>query len=219
MATSDSPMTGIYMQQVGPGRNATMGVDDGGTLDITSGKIQLPGSLGLGYMSLGRELFGARETASNEKLTSGTSAPTYFWGGLLLPDTTPSLDLLSTAIPIMRLQWVSGNVDSLALPPVALPQDMATAGGMTIGLYGETIGSASAQDATDALTVNAIFDLGTDVGTTAPAFTSTPGWKSISISSANITTGTLNLRIFPQTHAAQAITLYNMRATYTKRTS
>lgn len=221
MATSDSPQTGIYTQQIGPGRSATMVFDDGGTLDLTSGKVILPGALGIGYLQLGPHLFAAREMASAEKLTSGTTAPSYFFGGILLTDTTPALIALSTADPIACLQWASANVDSILLPPIALPNDMSTAGGFTIELYGETVGTGSASDAADAFTINTHWGVGgsTAGGTTHPNFSSTPSWQGITIASGTVTTNSLSIILTPLAHAARPINVYNMRASYTRKSS
>lgn len=193
----------------------------GSSFDFTSARVSLPGSLGQGFVDLTRHLFAAREVASNEEITSGTTAPTYFFGGLLLPDTTPSLDVLSTDDPIMRLQWVSANVDGIMLPPVALPGDVATAGGITVELYGETVGSATAADAAQTIDIRARIGLGdTEMGATHPNFTSTPAWQGITIASGDVVaSGHLNLLLVPSAHAGRAINVYGARMSYNKKTS
>lgn len=221
MATSDSPNVGIYTQQVGPGRSATMVFDDGGTLDLTSGKVILPGALGIGYINLGANLFGARNAASAEKITSGSSAPTAFWGGLLMPDGNPALNLLSTADPIYMIQWASAQVAAIAMLPFSIPNDFSTAGGLTIELYGETVGTASASDAVDAVTINPHFGVGgaTTFGSTHPNFSSTPSWQGITIASGTVTTNDVSVILTPSAHALRAINLYGARASYNKKSS
>lgn len=221
MATSNSPQTGIYKKQIGPGRDTTMVIDEGGNLDITSGSITLPGSLSIGYISLGAALFGARNMASGETLASGTTAPTAFFGGLLMPDGEPSLGFNSTADHVWRMQWTSANVAAIATLPVALPNDMSTAGGFTIELFGESIGTGTASDAIAAVTILPRFGIGaaSGAGSTHPNFTSTPSWQGITVASGTVTTDNLSIQLTPQAHAGRAIRLYDMRASYTKKTS
>ena len=224
MANS-SAQQGIYTEQHS-GKQTTMHVDTSsvldvrGTLNVASGTLTLPGTLAKGYINLGPLIFSAHEMASAEKLTSGTSAPAYFWAGMLDTDTTPSIDTLSTADPIFRLQWVSANVDSIILPPIALPDDLSTAGGMTIDLFGEVVGTATAADAIQAFKINARMGVGdTEMGATHPNFTSTPSYKGITITSGNMSTDQLSIILTPQTHAARAINLYGGRISYTKKSS
>lgn len=236
MATSDSPQTGIYRQQH-IGRETSEVFDassvlrmDGtlrgaGTFDLTSAVVQLPGTLGQGFIDLGAHLFSARVAASGETIASGSSAPTAFWGGLLMPDGAPALIFDSTANRRLSLNYASAIVAALALPPIAMPADFSTAGGLTLEMYGETVGTASAADAIQAFTWAARFSALTsastpaDVGTTAPNFTSTPSWKGITITSGNVATNQLSITITPQAHANRAINIFGMRARYTKRTT
>lgn len=219
MAKSDSPQTGIYKKQQ-TGRSATMVFDEDGHLDLTSGSVNLPGALSKGYIDIGPNIFYGRELASAEKMTSGTTAPTYFFGGLLLPDTTPALNLLSTADPIMFLSYASAVVDAIALAPIAIPADLSTGSVMTIELLGESVGSGTASDAKSAFDIGARFGVGdTKVGTTHPDFTTTPTWKGVDIASGDLTTNQLNIILTPAAHAGRAINLYGGRISYTKKTS
>ena len=220
MASSASPQTGIYKAQH-TGRGTTMVVDAAGSIDITSGKIQLPGSLGRGYIPLGPYLFVARELSSGEAFASGTTASGMFFGGLLLNETTPKMALNSTDGQAFYLQWIGGNNDGIKLPPIAMPPDLSTAGGMTIDLYGETVGTATAADAIQAIQIKAWAGIGAtaDIGTTHANFTTSPTYKSITISSANLTTTVLNITLIPQAHAGRQINLYDGRITYARKTS
>ena len=218
MATSDSPQTGIYKQQH-TGRGTTMVFDADGALDLSAGKVTFPTAL-QGYLDMGPYLWGARNLASAETLASGSSAPTAFWGGLLMPDGQPALKLTASNQQAAYLQWTSGNAAGIKLPPITMPVDFTTAGPLSIALYGEVVGTATAADAIQAITVKAYMGpTGTDVGTTHANFTSTPSFKAISIASGSLTTDTLNLTLVPQTHAARAINLYGGKITYTKKTS
>ena len=127
----------------------------------------------------------------------------------------------STIDHVWLLQWASAQVAAIATLPISLPNDMSTAGGLTIELFGETVGSASAADAQDCFNILARFGVGnaSAAGTTHPNFTTTPSWKGITVASGSVTTDTLSIQLTPQTHANQQLNLYNMRASYTKKTS
>ena len=218
MSIAESPQAGIYRTQHS-GRNTTMNVDDGSHLNV-AGKLTQPGTLANGHLPLGTHLFGARNLASAENFASGSSAPTAFWGGLLMPDGEPSLALVSSDSAVFFLKWTSANVAAIKLPPVALPNDFSTAGGLTIELSGESVGTGSASDAISAITIEAYFGAaGTNVGSTHPNFTSTPGWQGITVASGSVATGTLNITLVPQAHGNRAIRLYDARLSYTKKTS
>ena len=226
MATSDSPQSGIYTDQHLL-RDTTMHVDVSnvlnidGSLNMASGKVTLPGSLGIGYINIGSNLFGGRNAASNETIASGTSAPTAFWGGLLMPDGQPAMKFVSSADKVFMLQWASAVVAAVALLPVSLPNDMSTAGGLTIEFFGETYGTGSATDAVDALNITPHFGIGgsTALGTTAPDFTSTPSWKGITVASGSVTTNDVSITVWPGAHALRGIQVYGGRISYTKKTS
>ncbi len=193
----------------------------GGTINAAAGRITMPGSLAIGYMDLSAHLFTARQLASGETLASGSSAPSAFFGGLLMPDgVTPSLALLSTVDRISRLSWTSAQTAAIKLPPIAMPGDLATANGLTLQLYGESIGTGTASDAEAGFDIRCWADVGdTEMGATHPNFTSTPSYQGITLSSGDVTTGVLNVILVPSAHAGRAINLYGMRASYTKRTS
>jgi len=195
----------------------------GGTLDITSGAVKLPGSLAVGYIDLGPYLIAARELASAETMIDGTSAEAGYWGGILTggaTGSTPGLALTSSGDQSYYLNYASAVVDGIKLPPIFMPGDMSTAGGLTIGFYGETIGSASAADAKDAYDIKCWFDIGdTECGATHPDFTSTPALRTITVASGDVSTGILNITLVPAAHAARAIRVYGGRIDYAKKTS
>ena len=224
---SQEGQSGIYKNQHSSG-GTVMTVASGSTfllagghLDAGAGRITQPGSLAIGYLDLCPHLFTARQLASGETVASGTSDPSAFFGGVLMPDgVTPSLALLSSLDRISRLSWTSAQVAAIKLPPIAMPGDLATAGGLTIELYGESVGSGTASDAEAGFDIRCWADLGdTEMGATHPNFTTTPSYQGITLASGDVTTGVLNVILVPSAHAGRAINLYGMRARYTKRTS
>lgn len=219
MAASNSAI-GIWTEST-TGRGATMHYDEDGHLDLTSGSIQLPGSLGRGYMNIGSHLFAGRNAASNETIASGSSAPAAFWGGLLMPDGVPAMKFRSSGAKEWMLDWATAGVAAVAMLPVSLPDDMATAAGLTIEFFGETYGTASATDAKDCLTITPHFGIAgsTALGATAPDFTSTPSWKGITVASGSVTTDEVTITVWPQAHALRGLRVYGARIGYTKKTS
>lgn len=215
----------IYREQGG----STMVVASGGSVRFERGSTfelatgvtvkglgaNLPGNLASGVLDLNSQLFHARELASAETLSSGSSAPTLFFYGQLGPDTTPVLNLTSSGDQSMYLNWVSANVDGIKLDPIALPVDLSTAGGLTLELKGESIGTGTASDAKSCLDIRCWSGVGdTEMGATHPDFTSTPSWKGITVASGDLTTGLLNITLVPQAHAGRGIRVYGARARY-----
>jgi hypothetical protein len=197
---------------------------DGGAANFASGRVTMPPALAKGYLDLSAYLMGARQLASAEQFIPGTSGEIAFWGGVLVgaggTAGTPALVLTASNDQSLYLNYASAVVVGIKLPPIALPGDLSTAGGLTISLYGETVGSASAADAKDAFDIRAWFDIGdTECGATHPDFTSTPAFKSVTVASGDVTTGILNITLVPEAHAARAIRLYGGKMEYTKRTS
>lgn len=235
MANTQEPHSKIYKTQGATAQvfssgteaqftsGSELNVGVGATANFTSGTVKMPGSLAKGYIDLGPYLVQARELASAETMLAGTSAETAYWGGMLIggsTGTTPGLALTSTGDQSLYLNWASANVDGIKLPPIFMPGDMSTAGGLTIGLYGETVGSATAADAKQAFDIRCWMDLGdTEMGATHADFTSTPSYKSIALASGDVSTGILNITLAPEAHAGRAIQLYGGRIDYTKKTS
>lgn len=198
-------------------------IGEGGSLNAASGKVTLPGSLAKGYIDLSPYILGARQMASAENLISGTSAETAFWGGMLVKGATagtPALDLTASGDQSAYLNWASAIVVAIKLAPIMMPGDMSTAGGLTVGLFGESVGTGTASDAKSALDIRCWMDIGdTEMGSTHPDFTSTPSLKTIALTSGNVSTGILNITLVPEAHAGRAIRLYGGRVDYTKKTS
>lgn len=221
------PQTNVYREQGG----ATMVVASGGSLRFEAGSTfelatgvtvkglgaNLPGNLASGTIDLNNHLFNARELASAETFASGSTAPAAFFYGQLGPDTTPVLNLTASGDQSWYLSWVSGNVDAIKLNPIALPVDLSTAGGLTIELKGESIGTGTASDAAAAFDIRCWSGVGdAEMGASHPNFTSTPTWQGITIASGDLTTGLLNITLVPLTHAARALRLYGARARYVR---
>lgn len=185
----------------------------GSTANFTSGAVKMPGSLAKGYLDLGPYILSARQLASAETLTTAS-------GSIVNPDGAAAVSLVSTGDQAIYLNWASAVVAGIKLPPIAMPGDMSTAGGLGVHLYGESIGSATAADAKSAFDIRAWMDVGdTEMGATHPDFTTTPGYASVALTSGNVSTGILNLTLVPEAHAGRAIRLYGGRIDYTKKTS
>jgi hypothetical protein len=213
MSGSSGYNTKIFRRQGG----AEMVFSSGSTLQFDPG-VTINGWPG--HIDLSPNLFKGYELSSGETLASGSSAPTYFFYGQLGPDTTPVLNLTSSGDQSEYLSWVSANVDAVKMLPFAIPTDLSTAGGLTIELKGEVTGSATAADAAQGFDIRCWSGVGdTEMGATHPNFTTAPSWKGITLSSADLTTGMLNITLVPQTHAGRALRLYGARARYSRKTA
>lgn len=201
-----------YVEQGG----ATVHIGASGHLQLTSGRVTFPGSLGNGYIDLGPYIFSARQLASAETLTTAS-------GSIVNPDGAAAVTLVSTADQAAYLNVASAVVAGIKLPPIIMPTDFSTAGGITIGLIGEAAGSATAADAAQGFDIRCWAGIGdTEMGTTHPNFTSngaSDGPQSITLASGDVSTGLLNITLVPSAHAGRALRLYGGRITYTKRTS
>lgn len=227
MANTQEPHSKIYKTQ---GATAQV-IAAGGTLDVAgghvnlaSGRVTMPPSLAKGYIDLGPYLMNSRQLASAEQFIAGTSAETAFWGGILVGNGatagTPALALTASGDQSLYLNWASAVVAAIKLPSIAMPGDMSTAGGITVNLLGENVGSASAADAKMCVDIRAWMDIGdTEMGATHPNFTTTPSYKGVTLASGDVSTGVLNLTLVPEAHANRAIRLYGGRVEYTKKTS
>src|SRR3990167_8311257 len=115
-------------------------VEAGGVLDASAGAVTLPCSQMQGRIDLGPYIFAARQLASAETLTTAS-------GSVVNPDGAAAVALVSTADQSLHLNFASAVVAGIKLPPIAVPTDLSTAGGMTIGLFGESIGAGTASGA------------------------------------------------------------------------
>lgn len=183
--------------------------------ELTSRAItgeHLQGNLASGTLALGAHLMAARELASGETLVTASN-------GLITPETTPALALISTADQTWYLNYASAVVDGLKLPPIAMPADLSTVDAVTLELYGETAGTATAADAEQGFDIRVWAGIGdTEMGATHPNFTSTPAWQGITVASGDLSTAMLNVTLVPSAHAGRAIRLYDMRMRYTRST-
>lgn len=220
-------VTNVYREPGG----ATMVVASGGSLRMEPGSTfematgvtvkglgaNLPGQLASGQMDLSPYLFHAREVASGETFSSGSTATAAFFYGQLGPDTTPVLNMTSSGDQSWYLNWASAVVDGIKLDPIVLPNDLSTAAGFTVELKGESIGTGTASDAAAGFDIRCWSGVGdTEMGSTHPNFTSTPSWKGITIASGDLTTGALNITLVPSAHANRAIRVYAMRGRYAR---
>ena len=208
--------TKVYRKQGGN----EMVVASGGTLTLEAGAVMsglglagvLPGNLAQGTIPLGQHLFAARQLASAETLSTGVTAI------ITASADSPQLALTSSGDQSLYLNYASAVVSGIKLPPVAMPADIATAGGLTIELFGECVGTATAADAAMGFDVRCWSGIGdTEMGATHPNFTSTPSWKGITVASGDLNaTANLNITLVPSAHAGRALRLYDMRARYTR---
>lgn len=187
-------------------------VASGGTLTIEAGGV-ISGIKDT--VPLGSHLFGGRNLASAETLSTGVTAI------ITSSADNPQLALTSSGDQSLYLGWASAVVGGIKLLPIALPNQLSTAAGLTIELFGESVGTASAADAKSALDIRCWSGIGdTEMGSTHPDFSSTPSWKGITLASGDINaTAPLNVTLVPEAHAARAIRVYDMRARYTRSSS
>ena len=186
---------------------------------MVNGLTNAIGNLATGTIDLGAHLFAARELSSGDNFASGSTAPTMFFEGVLGVDTTPAFSNLTSGDQTFALTWASNNTDTIKLPPIALPADFSTAGGVRVDLLGESIGTGTASDAIAAIQVRAWCGIGgADLGSTHPNFTSTPSYQTVSLSTGNLATTVLNLTLTAQAHAGRPIRLYGLRVRYTRTT-
>ena len=203
--------TKVYREQGG----ATMVVASGGAIRIEAGGTingltnGLPGNLASGSIDLGPYLFSARKMSSAENFATGA---------LHITTTgNPSLEVNSTVDGAGYLNWASADVTAIQLPPVDMPNDLATGGGLRIDLYGESVGTGTASDAAAGFDVRCWSGQGdTEMGATHPNFTSTPGYQTVAVASGDLTTGPLTIRLVPQAHAGRPFRLQGGRLRYTR---
>jgi hypothetical protein len=210
---------GVYRKQ-----GATeMVIDTGGTLNAASGKVNLPPNLKRGFVPL--NLFGARALASGETYNSfqvsatGAALPTGSVGGLLAAGTVPFLGAFSTAAKAAVVQWASGSVQAIAFPPIPVPPDFSSAGGLSIHAIAERTSDNASDNVLDFrfwANTNA-----SNKGTTGATMTTTPAEYSAAVSSAEAGAhpGSWNVHIVPGTHTNNAVRLFNAWIEYTRVTS
>ena len=191
-----------------------------GSFLFAPGEIEssdLGANLRVGTIPLGGHLFAGRKLASAETLATGLA------GQLLTTTGDPSIELTSSGDQSAYLNYASAIVVGLKLPPIALPRDFSTAGGLTLELLGESVGTGTASDAAAAFDIRAWAGLGdTEMGSSHPNFTSAPTWQGVTLASGDVlapTTdiaATINVTLTPLAHAGRAFRVYDMRARYTR---
>ncbi len=190
------PASGVYSKQ-----GATeYTVDAGGYLNAASGKVQLPGVLGKGYIDL--PLQRAMEVSSADSLNALTSG------------TAPYIARINAGTdPKARIAWTS-NADPVQWD-VMLPGDLSTAGGMVLGLYGEI-----SSGAVNGWVADVRFGVGdADAGSTKGPITSAPALYSIPIASGDVIANAPMSVAVGLATASGTVSLYGARLEYTKKTS
>lgn len=200
----------------------TIRVDPGGHINVASGSITLPANLKRGYVPL--DILAARaQTSSGEMIGASVSATGgnlgNAIGGLLNLNSTPVLNFNSSLNRAPMLSWASAVVTPITFPPVPIPPDFSSAGGLTIHAIAERASDSASGDPLDFrfwANQNA-----TEQGTTGSTMTSTPAEYSAAVSSAEVGAypGVWNIQIVPGTHTNNAVKVYSAWAGYDKRTS
>ena len=198
-------------------------VDPGGNINAASGSITLPPNLKRGDVPL--DIFAVRTLASGETFqsfnvsASGAALPTGSLGGLIGAGTVPNLAMLSTAAQAPHISWASGQTAVVAFPPVPIPPDFSSAGGLTIHAIAERASDNASNNVLDfRFFAN---QTATNKGTTGTTMTSTPAEYSITVSSAESGAhpGVWNFQILPGTHTNNAVRLFSAWAEYSRVTS
>lgn len=179
-----------------------------GPLDLSGGNVILPGSLGRGYQPL--RPIGAKTTATASGIVPFTT--TGIQPKLANPDITSGY---------LGWTWATANVNPIYCEPWRVPDDLATAGGLTV----HVIASGGVANATNALHVAMRAGTATaDViaGTSGNvALTGAAAESTLAIASGNVpATGFMSFSLYPEnSHASAAITLYALGVSYRKKTS
>ena len=201
----------------------TLRVEAGGTLNLASGTLSLPTNLRRGFVPL--DIFAVRTLASGETFqsfnvsASGAALPTGSVGGLIGAGTIPALAMFSTAAMAPHALWASGEQAAIAFPPVPIPPDFSSAGGLTIHAIAERSSDGASNNVLDFrfwANVNA-----TEQGTTGSTMTTTPAEYSITVSSAEAGAhpGVWNIQIVPGTHTNNKVRLFSAWAEYDRASS
>lgn len=208
--------------KVGISQGATeLWADNGGTVNFTSGKVLLPGSLMKGYREL--SIFDARALSSAEAIggvTVTASTPlANAIGGLLNAGSTPTLTMNSTVNQQAVLTWASGVNTAIAFPPISVPRDFDSSQSLTLNAIAERASDNASNNVLQFRFWNG--SNATDCGTSGTTMTTTPAQYSITVSASALSAypGVWNTQILPQTHTNNAVKVYNAWLEYNKRTS
>lgn len=194
----------------------------GGVLNASAGSITLPANLKRGYIPL--DLFAGRILSSAENLlgivvnTTGAELGASV-GGLLNAGSIPTLTMNSTVNGAALLTWASGQNAAVAFPPIPIPPDFASAGGLSIHAIAERASDNASNNVLDFRFWNGANT--SEKGTTGATMTSTPAEYSAVISSAEVGghPGYWNVRIVPGTHTNNAVKVYAGWLEYSRATS
>lgn len=200
----------------------TIRVDPGGMINAASGSITLPPNLKRGYVPL--DIFAARALSSGEVFFGASVSATggnlgNAIGGLLNANSTPTLTMFSTAARAPHLTWASGDVTAIAFPPVPIPPDFSSAGGLSIHAVAERSSDNASNNVLDFrfwANTNA-----TEQGTTGSTMTTAPAEYSVVVSSAEAGAhpGVWNFQIVPGTHTNNSVKVYSAWAEWDRKTS
>lgn len=200
----------------------TLEVQPGGTINLSSGSITMPTNLAVGYRPL--DIFAARVLTSAEQFIgvnfsgSGISLGSSV-GGLLNAGSVPTLTMNSSLNQAAVLTWASGQTAAIAFPPIGIPPDFSSAGGLEVHLHGSRTSDGASNNAFDVrFWANANTS---NKGSSCTTLTTSPTEKFVAISSAEVGAhpGYWNIGIQPGTHTNNAVKLWSAWLEYTKRTS
>lgn len=188
-----------------------------GQLNAASGRITLPGVLGRGFL--------------NFDLGGGFAKTTATASGLVSPLATgvqPSLKTFETTDNRWqsRLRWTTaaGATNVFVLPPIRIPNDLSTAGGLKVHLNGERSSAQATDGGSGAVQVRVYANVAsttgnTNIGTTHE-LTSAPGESTADIASGSVpASGLLTVVLVPNGHSSTPIDLYGGGFSYQKKTS
>ena len=200
----------------------TIEVQSGGIIDVTSGLIRMPANLAKGVIQL--DIFSARALSSAENFLGASVSATggnlgNAIGGLLNVNSTPTLTMNSTVNNAAVLTWASGVQAAIAFPPVSIPMDFSSAGGLEMHFQAEHASDNASNNVLDLrfwANLNA-----TEQGSTGATLTTVPADYTVTVSSAEVGSypGFWNLQVVPGTHTNNSVKVYSGFLRYTKLTS
>ena len=154
-----------------------------------------------------------REVASNDIQNIATNA-----GGQLAKNTTPILERVNGATDkALRLNWAAGNTDEVTAS-FPYPPDLDDTAPVVVNLL---LAKDTNTDTAATVAVGYFEGIGdTNAGTnTAALATSALGAKTVTIAAADVGPAPTmaSISIAPGTHAADAVLLYGVSITYTRK--
>lgn len=216
----------IYRKQGATGFVVASGgeitVEAGGEINASAGMLTLPPNLKRGFLSL--DILSARSLASGENYitanvtVTGTNLGASI-GGILHAGSVPTLTVNSTDARGAVLTWASGQTPVIAFPPVPIPPDFSSAGGLTYHALAERTSDNASNNVLDFRVWAG--QTATNVGTTGTTMTTTPAEYSITVASGSVGAhpGVWNFHLVPGTHTNNAVRVFAAWVEYDKRTS